>query len=62
MPLVRIDWFPGRTTEQKRTLIDALTKEICRIGNCTPDSVTVMFNDVEQADWGRSGKLFLDDY
>lgn len=60
MPHVRIDWFPGRTVEQKRELADVLTREICRIGKCEPDSVGIVFTDVAKDDWARSGRLFAD--
>jgi 4-oxalocrotonate tautomerase len=61
MPHVRIDWFPGRTIEQKRELADVLTREICRIGKCGPDSVGIVFTDVAKDDWARAGRLFADD-
>ncbi|POX38563.1 4-oxalocrotonate tautomerase [Streptomyces sp. Ru73] len=61
MPHVRIDWFPGRTTEQKRELAAVLTREICRIGRCEPDAVGIVFTDVEKESWSRGGKLFADD-
>jgi len=60
MPHVRIDWFPGRTTEQKRELADVLTREICRIGKCEPDSVCIVFTDVDTENWARAGTLFSD--
>ncbi len=60
MPHVRIDWFPGRTAEQKRELADVLTREICRIGKCEPDSVGIVFTDVDTENWARAGKLFSD--
>ncbi|MGW4587905.1 tautomerase family protein [Amycolatopsis thermoflava] len=60
MPHVRIDWFPGRTVEQKRELAEVLTREICRIGKCAPDSVGIVFTDVDTENWARAGKLFAD--
>ncbi|ATY11183.1 4-oxalocrotonate tautomerase [Amycolatopsis sp. AA4] len=60
MPHVQIDWFPGRTTEQKRELAEVLTREICRIGNCAPEAVGIVFTDIDTANWARAGKLFSD--
>jgi 4-oxalocrotonate tautomerase len=60
VPFIRIDWFPGRSIEQKRELAEALTREICRIGKCEPDSVGIIFTDIDKEDWARSGKLFAD--
>jgi len=62
MPMVRVDWFPGRSVDQKRELVAVLTKEICRIAHCHPETVTFMFNDVSRDDWGRAGSLFCDEY
>jgi 4-oxalocrotonate tautomerase len=62
MPLVRIDMFPGRTLDQKREITEVLTKELCRIAKCQPETITVMFNEVAREDWGRAGKLFIDEY
>jgi 4-oxalocrotonate tautomerase len=60
MPHVRIDWFPGRTVEQKRELADVLTREICRIGKCPPESVGIIFTDVDTESWAHAGRLFAD--
>ncbi|MBB3664492.1 4-oxalocrotonate tautomerase [Prauserella sediminis] len=60
MPHVQIHWFEGRTAEQKRELAEALTNEICRIGRCEPESVGIVFTDVDTSDWARAGKLFSD--
>ena len=38
-----------------------LTREICRIGKCEPDSVGIVFTDVAKEDWARAGRLFADD-
>lgn len=62
MPSVRIDWFPGRTLEQKREMVSALTPEICRIAKCKPETVQFVFTDVSREDWGRNGALFCDEY
>lgn len=61
MPHIQIDWFRGRSVEQKRELAEVLTREICRIGQCAPESVGIVFTDVETDNWSRGGKLFADD-
>ncbi|NMO04109.1 4-oxalocrotonate tautomerase family protein [Gordonia sp. TBRC 11910] len=62
MPFVRIDWFPGRTLEQKRELVATLTPQIARIADCKPETIQFIFTDVTREDWGRNGKLFCDFY
>ena len=62
MPLIRIDWFPGRTLDQKREVTEVITREMCRIAKCRPETITILFNEVEREDWGRAGTLFVDHY
>lgn len=62
MPLVHIEWFPGRTLDQKREVMEVLTRELSRIGNCEPGTITVIFTDVTRENWGRNGQLFCDHY
>jgi len=62
MPFIRVDWFPGRTLEQKRELAEVLTREFARIAQCKPETINFIFTDVSREDWGRNGKLFCDAY
>ncbi|CAN7167318.1 tautomerase family protein [Rhizobium sp. LjRoot30] len=62
MPFIRVDWFPGRTLEQKRELAEVLTREFARIAKCKPETINFIFTDVSREDWGRNGKLFCDAY
>ena len=62
MPFIRVDWFPGRTLDQKREMIDVLTKEFCRIAECRPETINVIFTEVDRESWGRAGKLFCEEY
>ncbi|GAB6987012.1 tautomerase family protein [Nocardioides pyridinolyticus] len=62
MPLVRIDLFPGRSLEQKREITEVITRELVRIAECRPETITVMFNEVTRENWGRAGTLFVDEY
>jgi 4-oxalocrotonate tautomerase len=62
MPFIRVDWFPGRTLEQKRELAKVLTREFARIAKCQPETINFIFPDVSREDWGRNGKLFCDAY
>ncbi|MDQ1013437.1 4-oxalocrotonate tautomerase [Streptomyces sp. V4I23] len=57
MPFIRIDWLPGRSVEQKRELAEVLTREISRIGRCAPESVGIIFNEVDPENWAKDGKL-----
>lgn len=62
MPLVHIEWFPGRTLEQKREVMEVLTRELSRIGECRPETINVIFTEISRENWGRNGRLFTDFY
>ena len=60
MPNVTIQWYAGRTPQQKREITAAITEAMVTIGKSTPDQVHIVFQDVEKSDWGVSGKLASD--
>jgi 4-oxalocrotonate tautomerase len=60
MPNITIQWFAGRTQDQKRQLTAAITDAMVRIGKTTADQVHIVFQDVEKANWGHNGKLCVD--
>ena len=57
MPMVRIEMFTGRTPQQKNALTKAITEAFVEHCGGTPQSVHVVFFDVERPDWGVNGKL-----
>ena len=60
MPLIQVQMFSGRTPEQKRKLVRALTDAFVQAAGSTPDAVDVILTDVEKSDWAHGGKLFSD--
>jgi 4-oxalocrotonate tautomerase len=60
MPNITIQWFAGRTQQQKRELTQAITEAMVKIGKTTPDQVHIVFQDIEKANWGYNGKLSSD--
>jgi len=57
MPVVTIEWLEGRTAEQKRTLVEAITKTFTEMANVSADHVWIVFRDVKRADWAMAGRL-----
>lgn len=55
MPLVKIDMWPGRTEEQKKTLIDGITEAFNKIG-VPKEHVTTIITEVPKENWGIMGK------
>jgi 4-oxalocrotonate tautomerase len=62
MPIIRVEMFPGRTTDQKRALVRELTDAFVRAAGGTPASVHVVLTDVSKGDWGTGGELCSDKY
>lgn len=60
MPTIHVELFAGRTVEQKRALAQALTEATVRTLGGSPDSVDIIFRDVERHDWSTGGVLWSD--
>ena len=61
MAVVIVEMWQGRTVEQKRKLVEAITaamKEHCGAGT---EHLHVIIHDVPQESWGRNGKLAADE-
>jgi 4-oxalocrotonate tautomerase len=60
MPNITVQWYAGRTLQQKREIAAAITEAMVKIGKTTPDQVHIVFQDVAKSDWGVNGKLASD--
>lgn len=60
MPMIRVEMFAGRTPEQKRAFAKAVTDSFVETCGGTPQSVQVVFADVDKGDWATAGKLASD--
>jgi 4-oxalocrotonate tautomerase len=60
MPFVVVEWWEGRTVEQKRKLVKAITDAMIEHGNCNPDHLHIAIHDVPKDSWGRAGILGID--
>ena len=60
MPTMHIEMFAGRTPEKKRELVEALTKETCRVLGCSPEAVDIILTDVARENGATGGKLWSD--
>jgi len=57
MPLITVQMYEGRTVDQKRELVAALTEAIVRIAKTTPEATQVIIQDIPRHDWAHAGKL-----
>ena len=62
MPVIRVEMFPGRTRDQKRALVKALTDAFLQVCGGKPQGVQVIIQDVAKEDWGIGGALCADLY
>jgi 4-oxalocrotonate tautomerase len=60
MPTIRVELFAGRTPDQKRAFAQAVTQAAMQTLGATPDSVDVIFQDVERHNWATAGVLWAD--
>ena len=56
MPVVIVNMWAGRNTEQKKMLVKGITDVFVKVG--TPaEAVHIIINDVPKTNWGTGGKL-----
>ncbi len=56
MPVVRIDWTEGRTAEQKKILIESITKKINEVTGVDKSRIIILINDFPVTNVGVDGK------
>ena len=61
MPTMHIELFAGRSPEQKKELVEALTKETCRVLGCDASAVDIILIDVERHNWATGGKMWSEE-
>jgi 4-oxalocrotonate tautomerase family enzyme len=60
MPVVTVQLWTGRTVNQKRRLVAAITDAMVQHADCGPDHLHVIIQDVPKDSWGRAGALGID--
>lgn len=62
MPIIRVEMWAGRSLEQKRELVEVLSRETARISGCGIESVYVIIDEISKDNWGAGGQLCSDKY
>jgi 4-oxalocrotonate tautomerase len=57
MPLVDITLFDGRSDEQKTEIARLISRALIDVGDAHPDSVHIIFRDVDRSNWKKSAEL-----
>lgn len=60
MPVVTVEMWEGRTVEQKRKLVKAITQAMVEYCGAQPTHLHIIIHDVPRDSWGRDGKLGID--
>lgn len=60
MPVVTVQMWTGRTVEQKRRLVKAITDAMVEHAGAKPDALHVIIQEVPRDSWGRAGILGID--
>jgi 4-oxalocrotonate tautomerase len=60
MPVVHIYMYAGRTTEQKRELVKRISQDFEEVAAVKPESLNILFHDIDRQDWGIRGVLGSD--
>ncbi|WP_151637623.1 4-oxalocrotonate tautomerase [Noviherbaspirillum aerium] len=60
MPTIHVEMFEGRTIEQKRAFVKAVTEAAVATLQCKPESVDIVIQDVKKENWATGGKLWSD--
>lgn len=58
MPTIRVELMEGRTPEQKKQLVQALTQAVVETLGSKPESVDIVLFDIRRGDWATGGVLW----
>jgi 4-oxalocrotonate tautomerase len=57
MPFVTIEWYEGRSAEQKAEIAERVTDLLSEVGKMPREAVWIRFVDSEKADWAMGGEM-----
>ena len=60
MPVIQITISSGRSVEQKRELVEVLTKETARIMKTSEEKVRILIYEVSKENWANAGVLGME--
>ncbi|MBB3220052.1 4-oxalocrotonate tautomerase [Pseudoduganella umbonata] len=61
MPTINVQLFEGRTPEQKRAFVQAVTEATVRTLGGSPESVDILIHEIKREHWATGGKLWSDE-
>jgi len=61
MPTINVQLFEGRTLEEKRAFVQAVTEATVKTLGATPCSVDILIHEIKREHWATGGKLWSDE-
>jgi 4-oxalocrotonate tautomerase len=60
MPVVTVQLWEGRSVDQKRALVRAITDAMVEHADARPDGLHVIIQEYSRENWARAGVLGVD--
>jgi 4-oxalocrotonate tautomerase len=57
MPVVTVQMYTGRTSQQKRALVRAITDAMVQHAGAKPDNLHVILQEVPKENWALAGVM-----
>jgi len=57
MPIVTVEWYEGRSPEQKKEIAERLTDLLVEVGKTQREQVWVKFVDSPKTEWSIGGEI-----
>jgi 4-oxalocrotonate tautomerase len=57
VPIVTVEWYEGRSAEQKKEIAERLTDLLVEVGKVGRDDVWVRFVDSPKSEWAMGGEI-----
>ena len=60
MPTYHVEMIEGRSIEQKRKLVQEITRVTVEVLGGSPDTIDILITDVKRENWATGGKLWTE--
>jgi 4-oxalocrotonate tautomerase len=57
LPVVFVEWYAGRTKQQKAELAKLITNDFVKVAGVPPEAVQIVYQDKAKDDWAIGGVL-----
>ena len=57
MPIITVEWYEGRSPEQKKEIAEKLTDLMVDVGKTQREHVWIRFVDSPKSEWAMGGEI-----